>query len=404
MIKQLQIGTMPLATPFLMAPMAGFTNFAYRETVRALGGCGLPALEMISARGFVSQKERIGEESELDRLRGVAEEPRPLAAQVWDNDPDKLAMVGAKLAHEYRVSVVDINFGCPAHDVAGKAQSGSFLLRDPDRVGRLVERVVRACAPTPVTAKIRLGIAKSQNRKSETHVKSDTKCDVEYNSDVEYNDIEYNTDSNEKSNGHATIHERSQQDDGDFLYGNRANEVAVAVEQAGASALTVHGRYAQQMFSGTADWDAIAAVKASLNKIPLIGNGDIDSPEKAVDVLKRYPVDGVMIGRAAIGRPWLFRQASELLLEESKRSSEWILSIPIERERAILFQFCERMIQQFGEERGIVMMRKFACRYGSGRRGAREFRREIGPIRSLEAFQKLVEKTFHFKEFYHAKE
>ncbi len=395
MIKKLQIGTMTLATPFLMAPMAGFTNFAYRETVRALGGCGLPAIEMISARGFVSQKERIGEESELDRLRGVAEEPRPLAAQVWDNDPDKLAMVGAKLSHEYRVSVVDINFGCPAHDVAGKAQSGSFLLRDPDRVGRLVERVVRACAPTPVTAKIRLGIAKSPSRKSGTHATSDdAKCDVEYNIDVEYNDIEHHTGCNQSSNGHTTISERSQLDDGDFLYGNRANEVAVAVEQAGASALTVHGRYARQMFSGTADWDAIAAVKSSLKKIPLIGNGDIDSPEKAVDFLKRYPVDGVMIGRAAIGRPWLFRQASELLLEESERSSEWISSIPIERERAILFQFCERMIQQFGEERGIVIMRKFACRYGSGRRGAREFRREIGTVRSLETFQKLVEKTF----------
>ncbi|MDD3470526.1 MAG: tRNA-dihydrouridine synthase [Thermoguttaceae bacterium] len=367
MIKTLQIGSIPIDPPFLMAPMAGFTNRAYRDTVRALGGCGLPALEMISARGFVSQKERVGEESELDRLRGVAEEPRPLAAQIWDNDPGKLAMVGAKLAYEYQVSVVDINFGCPAHDVAGKAQSGSFLLRDPERVGRLVERVVKACHPTPVTAKIRLGIAPSQNPKAESQSKL---CHDEI------------------------IRDQNNIDDHTFIYGNCAGEIAVAVEQAGAAALTVHGRYAKQMFSGTADWDAIAAVKSNLNKIPLIGNGDIDSPGKAVDFLKRYPVDGIMIGRAAIGRPWLFRQASELLLTESERSSEWISTIPIERERTILFQFCERMIQQFGDERGMVMMRKFACRYGSGRRGAREFRRAIGTVHSQKAFQKLVDETF----------
>ena len=85
------------------------------------------------------------------------EEPRPLAVQIWDNDPETLAAVGARLADELRVSVVDINFGCPVKQVTEKAHSGSYLLRYPDRVGRIVERVVKACAPTPVTAKIRLG-------------------------------------------------------------------------------------------------------------------------------------------------------------------------------------------------------------------------------------------------------
>ena len=87
----------------------------------------------------------------------MKDEPRPLAVQIWDNDPGTLAAVGARLAHEFRVSVVDINFGCPVKQITVAAQSGSYLLKCPDRVGAIVERVVAACAPTPVTAKIRLG-------------------------------------------------------------------------------------------------------------------------------------------------------------------------------------------------------------------------------------------------------
>ncbi len=94
---------------------------------------------------------------------GCRDEPRPLAVQIWDNNPDTLARVGARLAHEYRVSVVDINFGCPVREVTEKAHSGSYLLRFPERIGAIVERVVQACAPTPVTAKIRLGCTRERN-------------------------------------------------------------------------------------------------------------------------------------------------------------------------------------------------------------------------------------------------
>src|SRR5262245_9175442 len=218
-VKPLSIGTLVVDPPVLQAPMAGFTNYPFRQIVREFGGAGLQATEMVHAKGFLW----IEKSAELpDRLWGVKEEARPLAVQIWDNDPATLAEVGAKLAHEFKVSVVDINFGCPVKQVTEKAHSGSYLLRFPDRVGAIVERVVAACHPTPVTAKIRLG------------------C------------------SRETKNAIA---------------------VAQVVEQAGASALTVHGRTAADFFSGSADWDEIAKIKPHLKRIPLIGNGDLTSVE-----------------------------------------------------------------------------------------------------------------------------
>ncbi len=168
----LHIGPLLIDPPLLQAPMAGFTNYAYRQVIRRFGGVGLPATEMVSARGFLhisapkgtvpfSPTRKLGQSPRdgrfPDRLWGVADEPRPLAVQIWDNDPDTLAAVGRRLAEEFRVSVVDINFGCPVRDVSEKAQSGSYLLRYPDRVGEIVARVAAACRPVPVTAKIRLG-------------------------------------------------------------------------------------------------------------------------------------------------------------------------------------------------------------------------------------------------------
>src|SRR5262249_33671428 len=132
-IRPLGIGPLVVDPPLLQAPMAGFTNYAYRQVVREFGGAGLQATEMVSARAFawMNQKE---EPEAPDRLWGVADEPRPLAVQMWDNDPATLAAVGQRLATEYKVSVVDINFGCPVKDVAQRAHSGSYLLRDPERV------------------------------------------------------------------------------------------------------------------------------------------------------------------------------------------------------------------------------------------------------------------------------
>src|SRR5262249_47968721 len=117
-IKPLFIGPLCIDPPILQAPMAGDTDFAFRQIVREFGGAGLLATEMVSARGFVWMDANEAEHPE--RLWGVKEEPRPLAVQMWDNDPETLAKVGERLANEYQVSVVDINFGCPVRDVTEK--------------------------------------------------------------------------------------------------------------------------------------------------------------------------------------------------------------------------------------------------------------------------------------------
>ena len=137
------IGNLTIDPPIFQAPMAGFTNSVYRQIVRRFGGVGLPATEMVSARGAY-EMERRGED-QPDRLTGVRDEPRPLAVQIWDNSPDTLAEVAKRLVDDYKVSVVDINFGCPVRAVSEKARSGSYLLREPDRIGQIVEKVANVC-------------------------------------------------------------------------------------------------------------------------------------------------------------------------------------------------------------------------------------------------------------------
>ncbi len=329
-IAPLKIGPLAVDPPVLQAPMAGFTNYAYRQIVRELGGAGLQATEMISAKGFLWREEH---DAELpDRLWGVIDEPRPLAVQIWDNDPGLLAAVGARLAHGYRVSVVDINFGCPVKQVTEKAHSGSYLLRFPDRVGAIVERVVQACTPVPVTAKIRLGCTR--------------------------NNIV-------------------------------ANEVAQVVEGAGAAALTVHGRTAQDFFQGSADWERISEIKQHLKRIPLIGNGDLDSVEKVLHALSTYAVDGVMIARAALGKPWLFRQVRAALAGEPIPPD-----LTLTEQRELLAHHFDLVVARFGVEKGTILMRKYACCYAQGRPGAREFRTRASRVSSAAEFHEIVERYF----------
>lgn len=326
----LRIGPVVVEPPLLQAPMAKFTNYAFRQIVRRFGGVGLAATEMVSARSFLAIDAR--SDACPERLWGVLDEPRPLAVQIWDNDPAALAEVGRRLARQFHASVIDINFGCPVRRVWCNAESGSYLLRYPDRVGEIVGRVADACYPTPVTAKIRLGPSESQIT---------------------------------------------------------AGEVAEAVEAAGGAALTVHGRTARQMFRGRADWDQIARVKEHLRKIPLIGNGDLRTAEAVVEAFRRWPVDGVMIGRAMLGQPWLFSQAAAALRG---------LPVParpcLEEQKSLLLDHYNAMIERFGVHKGTVMMRKMACCYAQGRQGARSFRDHVSRVSTPEEFRSVVDAFF----------
>jgi tRNA-dihydrouridine synthase B len=267
-----------------------------------------------------------------ERLWGIADEPRSLAVQIWDNDPAALAEVGRRLVKEFSASVIDINFGCPARDVSERAASGSYLLRHPERIGQIVARVVTACRPVPVTAKIRLGPTR------------------------------------------------------DLM---NAIDVAQAIEDAGGAAVTVHGRTADEMFRGSANWDEIARIKPCLRRIPLVGNGDLRTPDDVVQAFGRYGVDGVMIGRAALGRPWLFAQAAAALGGEVALPDP----TPAQQREALLAHF-RLLVQHFGPVKATILMRSRACHYGQGKKGARSFRSQIALAATPGDFVAVVERHF----------
>lgn len=333
-LRPLQIGSLTVDPPILQAPMAGFTNFAFRQVVREYGGVGLQATEMVNARGFVWLDENEAEHP--DRLWGIKEEARPLAVQIWDNQPETMAKVASRLAEEYEVSVVDINFGCPVKQVTQKAHSGSYLLKYPDRMREIITRVVEAAAPTPVTAKIRLGCT--------------------------------------RDNANAI-------------------EVAQVVEEAGAAALTVHGRTAQDFFKGTADWEHISRIKPYLKRIPLIGNGDLTSAQQVYDAFVNYNVDGVMIARACLGRPWLFAQACAIVKGETVPEDP-----SLEEQKECMLHHFDLVVDRFGVDKGTLLMRKYACCYAAGKPGARHFRSNVAKVNSPAEFYEVVKEYFPVEE------
>ena len=312
------------------APMAGYTNYAHRELLRFFGGVDLIFTEMVSARSFAELEKRGMEPP--SRLWGVREEARPLAVQIWDNEPDALASLAYRLAFDFKVSSIDLNFGCPAKQIAGRSLSGAYLLQFPDRIGDIIRKVTDAAKPVPVTAKIRLGLTRD------------------------------------------TIN---------------AIDVAQAVESAGAAGITIHGRTAADMYRGHADWEEIAEVKPKLRTIPLIGNGDIKTVEDALFRIRRYPVDGIMIGRGGIAKPWLFRQIAQALRGEpaDAEPSGQQISEMVHRHFTILQR-------QFNEQSALMFIRKTVCHYAVGQSGARKFRNDVCTARDAKTFFGVIQSFF----------
>jgi len=195
-----------------------------------------------------------------------------------------------------------------------------------------VRRVVEACGEVPVTAKIRLGCA--------------AEC-------------------------------------------RTAVEVAQRIEEAGAACLTVHGRVASQYFTGRADWEAIAEVKRSVSRLPVVGNGDIDSAHTAVRRLRESGVDGVMIAREALARPWIFAQIAALLRGEPCPADP-----PLAEQREIVLHHYDLVCRRFGVARGTLLMRKFACAYAQGLPGARDFRGRVSRVTTRSEFLAVVRDHF----------
>jgi tRNA-dihydrouridine synthase B len=240
----MKIGSIELPSPFVVAPMAGMTDTAFRRLVKRHGGCGLVVTEMVSSEGLVRGIDRTLEYAEY------TEEERPVSIQIFGGDPPKMA-AASRIVQDMGADIVDVNMGCPVPKIA-KHNAGCSLMREPDHAARVVEAMV-AAVTIPVTVKMRAG----------------------------WNDKDRN-----------------------------APILARMVQEAGASAVTIHGRTAEQSYNGWADWELVSRVASDL-RIPVFGSGDCVEPEQIVERMKTG-VKGVLVGRGVLRNPWILAQAADI--------------------------------------------------------------------------------------------
>ncbi|OBX09931.1 tRNA-dihydrouridine synthase B [Gallibacterium salpingitidis] len=250
------------------------------------------------------------------------------AVQIAGSDPDEMAQA-AQVNVGYGAEIIDINMGCPAKKV-NKKLAGSALLQYPDLVAKILKAVVNA-VDVPVTLKIRTG------------------WDLQH---------------------------------------RNCSLIAKIAEDAGIQALTIHGRTRACLFNGHAEYDSIKAVKQAVS-IPVIANGDIDSASKAQEVLDYTGADAVMLGRGALGNPWIFREITELL-EQNRTSSE----IPFSEKKALILQHIANLHQFYGTEKGYRIARKHVAwyidRFGSYSDFKRAFNALTDPNDQLDALEEFL--------------
>ncbi|KKM09087.1 TIM barrel oxidoreductase NifR3 [Clostridiales bacterium PH28_bin88] len=313
----MRIGDVVLKNNIISAPMAGFTDKAYRILAKE-AGCGLVFTEMISDKALIYNNQRTW------KLLDLTGEEKPIAVQIFGADPGEMAEA-ARMVEEHGAAIIDINMGCPTPKIV-KNGEGAALMREPSRASAIVREVVGAVR-VPVTVKMRKG----------------------------WDDASVN-----------------------------AVELARMVVDAGASVLTVHGRTRMQFYSGQADWDIIRRVVQSV-EVPVIGNGDLREPEDAVRMLDETGCSGVMVGRAALGNPWLFERF-EAYLGRGER-----LSPPTAQERVTTALRHLRMAVEFkGEWTGVREMRKHLAWYLRGLKGAARVRQRINRMETLPQVEEVL--------------
>lgn len=277
---------------------------------------------------MVSSKALSFNSKKSEELMEISDLERPCGIQIFGDDPKCMADA-AKHALENKPDIIDINMGCPAPKISSNG-SGSALMKNPRLCGEIV-KAVTAVTDIPVTVKIRKG----------------------------WDDDSVN-----------------------------AVEVAKICESAGAAAITVHGRTRQQYYKPPVDYDIIRAVRESVS-VPVIANGDIDSAERAKEVMDITGCDLVMIGRATLGNPWIFSQINAYLENPNVK----IHTPDLEERLGVMIEHIGKMVEYKGEHMAMLQARKLVVGYFKGMKGAAALRNEAGKIKTLDDLYELRQKA-----------
>lgn len=315
-----KIGNVEIKNKVVLAPMAGISNTSYRKIIKEMGA-GLIYAEMVSDKAICFSNAKT-----FDLLK-MEEMERPIAQQIFGSDKESFVKAAKIVEKKMHPDIIDINMGCPVPKVALRAQAGSALLKDPNKVYDIVSAVVKS-VHVPVTVKIRSGWDKD-------HI--------------------------------------------------NAIEIAKKCEEAGASAITVHGRTRAQGYSGKADWQIIKKVKENVN-IPVIGNGDINSCYAAKQMLEETKCDAIMIGRGVLGNPWLIKECVDYL-EENKEPKE----ITFLEKTEMMRKHYELLIKDKGEKLANLEIRSHIIWYLKGMPNNKEIKNKICQSKTLEEIVKIIE-------------